>query len=370
MPMILFRILSVLFLLYPFTGFAAQHAGEHVSLSGIIDDDLYSAGGQVDLYATVSGDAVIAGGQLNLEGDVSEDVLAAGGEIELRGSVGDDARIAGGHVRVHAETGDDLVAAGGRLQLGPNAVINGSAWLAGGDVLVDGRIGEELHVSGGRVVIAGAVDGDVEVWADRVEVLSGAVVTGKLDYTSTHPAIIADGARIDGEVTHTPVDVPVAPVVAGFIFGLVLLLISLMLTGVVLYLVFPGVAERCCEAVRARPWASLGYGLAVFAGAPFVAVLLMSTGLGVWLALLLLAAWLMLLPTGYLAGAYVVADSGVRKLNRPEAGRWLRAVSLVLSILLLAIVNMIPLLGGLVNWLVLLAGIGALNQQMVNACRR
>ena len=34
---------------------------------------------------------------------------------------------------------------------------------------------------------------------------------------------------------------------------------------------------------------------------------------------------------------------------------------------MLCIVNLIPLLGSLVNWLVLLAGIGALKQQILKA---
>jgi hypothetical protein len=367
MSVYLLRIPFLLLLLCPCGYTMAQYAGEHVSLSGDVDDDVYMAGGQVDLYATVNGDVVAAGGQLNLEGKVRQDVIAAGGEIDLRGLVGDDARLAGGNVRVHAEIGDDLVAAGGRLQVGPKAVITGSAWLAGGEVYVAGRIGEELRVSGGRVIITGTVDGDVEVWADQVEVQSGAVITGKLHYQSPHPAVIADGARIEGEVTYTPVDVPVAPVIAGFIFGFLMILASLMLTGVVLYLLFPGVAQRSCETVRESPWSSLGYGLAVFAGGPVVVLLLLSTGLGVFLALLLLAAWLIMLLLGYLTGAYFVADAGLRRLQKDQAGRSLRSVSLVLSILALAVVNLIPVIGGIVNGLLLFAGIGALIQQMIGA---
>jgi hypothetical protein len=364
----LLRITFLLLSLCPCGYAVAQYAGEHVSLSGDIDDDVYMAGGQVDLYATVNGDVTAAGGQLNLEGTVKQDVIAAGGEIDLRGLVGDDARLAGGNVRVHARIGDDLVAAGGRLNLGPKADITGSAWLAGGEVFVAGRIGEELRVSGGRVIIAGTVDGDVEVWADQLEVQSGAVITGKLHYQSPHAAVIADGARIEGEVTYSPVEVPVAPVIAGFIFGFLMILASLMLTGVVLYLLFPGIAQRCSETVRESPWSSLGYGLAVFAGAPVVVVLLLSTGLGLLLALLLLASWLILLLLGYLTGAYFVADTGLRGLKKDQAGKSLRSVSLVLSILALAVVNLIPVIGGIVNGLLLFAGMGALTLQTVRAC--
>ena len=112
---------------------AHQQAGENLSISGVIDDDLYLAGGQVDLYATVEGDVVVAGGKLNLEGNVQADVIAAGGDLELRGTVADDARLAGGNIRVLAAVGDDLLVAGGRIQLGSMAEVGGAAWLSGGE---------------------------------------------------------------------------------------------------------------------------------------------------------------------------------------------------------------------------------------------
>lgn len=345
----------------------AMVAGEQVSQAGTVDDDLYMAGGQVDLYATVNGDVVVAGGQLNLEGHVRADVTAAGGEIELRGIVGDDARLAGGNVRVLADIGDDLVAAGGRLQLGPTAQVAGSVWLTGGDVQVGGSIGESLHVSGGRVILAGTVGGDVEVRAEKIEVRAGADIAGSLHYQSPNAAVIEDGARIGGDISHTPVELPVAPVVAGVLFVSLVALLGLMLTGIVLYLAFPGVAQRCSDTIRESHWSSLGYGLAVFAGGPFVFVLLLSTGIGIFLGLLLLAIWLAMLLAGYLAGAYYVADAGLRKLNKDEAGRAGRSVALASVLLLLAVVGLVPLLGRLVNWLVLLAGIGALKRQAVSA---
>lgn len=338
----------------------AQQAGEHVSVSGQVEDDIYLAGGQVDVYATVDGDVVVAGGQLNLEGDVRQDVIAAGGDVELRGRVGDDARLAGGNVRVLAKTGDDLVAAGGRLHVAPNAEIGGSAWLSGGEVRMEGRVGEHLHAGGGRVAIAGTVAGNAEVWAEHVEIAGSTIINGHLQYRSPHPAVIAEGARIDGEITHIPVEAPAAPVAAALVFAGLMFLLSLVLTGAVLYLAFPGVAERCSEMIRSGPWAGFGYGLAVIAGAPVVMVLLFSTGLGAWLALLLLALYFLLLPTGYLVGAFLVADAGLRKMNRTPAGRKVRVLAVSVSIAGLFIVNLVPVLGSLLNWLVLLAGTGAL----------
>ncbi len=342
----------------------AQEFGEVVIKRGSVDDDLYLAGGQVDLYATVSGDVVVAGGQLHLEGDIEADLIAAGGKIDVRGRVGDDARLAGGDVRVSSVIGDDLIAAGGRIYLSPVARTGGRAWLSGGEVRIDGEVSDQLRASGGRVVIAGSVSGDVELWADEIVIEPSAVITGRLHYTSSREASIADGARIDGGVVHTPVDVDVVPVVAGLALAMLALLISLVVTAVALYLLFPDFALRVSRSVSDQPWMALLTGLAVLAGVPLLAVILFSTGVGIWLALMLLAVYLVMLLAGYFAGALFVGNAGLRMLRRDEAGKAVRAAALSAAMVALAIVNLVPLLGGLLNWLVMLAGLGALSREL------
>jgi cytoskeletal protein CcmA (bactofilin family) len=342
----------------------AQEFGQVVIKRGNVDDDLYLAGGQVDLYATVDGDAVVAGGQLHLEGDVAADVIAAGGKIDLRGRVGDDARIAGGDVRVSAAVGDDLIAAGGRIHLSPVSSIGGRAWLSGGEVRVDGQVAGQLRASGGRVVITGSVNGDVELWADEIIIDQAAVIAGKLHYRSANAASIADGARIGGGVVHTPVDVDIRPFIAGAVFAMLALLASLIITAVVLYLLFPAFSVRVSRSVGDEPWLSLLTGLAVFAGVPLLIVILFSSAIGVWLALILLALYLVMLLAGYFAGALFIANAGLGMLHRDEAGRAVRAAALSIAMTALAIVNLVPLLGSLLNWAVLLAGLGALSRQL------
>lgn len=347
----------------------AQQLGEVVIKRGVVDDDLYLAGAQVDLYATVNGDAVIAGGQLNLEGDINADVIAAGGSISLRGPVADDARLAGGEIRVAGRVGDDLVAAGGRIHISPVASIGGRAWISGGELRIDGRVIEELRASGGRVVITGVVNGNVELWADEIVIEETAVISGNLHYKSSHEASIASGARIDGEVRHTPLEVDVRPVVASVIFAGLAILLSIIITAVVLYLLFPDYSLRASQSLRNEPWLSLGVGLAVFAGVPLLGVILFSTALGVWLALMLLAIYLVMLLAGYFVGALFVGNAGLDLLRKTEVSKALRAIALAIAIFALAVFNLVPLLGSLVNWAVMLAGIGALSRQLYQLYR-
>jgi cytoskeletal protein CcmA (bactofilin family) len=365
------RIISLLMLMTLFLPVLshAQQVGEVVIKRGMVDDDLYLAGAQVDLYATVNGDVVIAGGQLNIEADIRADVIAAGGSISLRGSIADDARLAGGDVRVAGQVGDDLVAAGGRIHISPVAGIGGRAWLSGGEIRIDGQVGDELRASGGRVVISGKVNGNVDLWADEIVIEETAVISGNLHYKSLHEANIANGARIDGEVRHTLVETDMKPVVAGVIFAALAVLLSIIITAVVLYLLFPDYLLRVSRSLDGEPWLSLGVGLAVFAGVPLLSVILFSTALGVWLALMLLAIYLVMLLAGYFVGAMFVGNAGLHMLKKTEISKALRATALAIAIFALAVINLVPLLGSLVNWAVMLAGIGALSRQLYQAYR-
>jgi len=359
----IFSLLVVMTALLPVLSHA-QQVGEVVIKRGMVDDDLYLAGAQVDLYANVNGDVVIAGGQLNLEGDISADVTAAGGSISLHGQVADDARLAGGDIRVAGRIGDDLVAAGGRIHIGPVASIGGRAWLSGGELRIDGQVVEELRASGGRVVISGKVNGNVDLWADEIIIEDTAVISGNLHYKSAHPASIASGARIDGEVIYTPVEGHLKQVIAGAVFAMLILLFSIILTAVLLYLLFPEFSLQVSQSLRNQTWQLSALGLAVFAGAPVLMLILFSSAIGVWLALMLLAIYLVLLPAGYFVGAMFVGNAGLDLLHKADAGKALRAIALAIAILVLAVINLVPLLGSLINWLVLLAGIGALSRRL------
>jgi hypothetical protein len=301
---------------------------------------------------------------LNLEGNISQDVIAAGGSITLRNRVNDDARLAGGEIRILGQIGDDLVAAGGRIHLGPAASIGGSVWLSGGDIRIEGVIDQELRVTGGRVVIAGTVNGNVELWADQIVVEESAVITGHLHYKSAREAAIANGVRIDGEVVFTPADVDMKPVMAGALLASLALLLSIIITAVALYFLFPGFSMRISQTLQNEPWISLGLGLAVFAAVPLLATILFSTVIGILPALILLLIYLVMLLAGYFAGALFVANRVLVKMGKADVHNSARALALSAALLVLALINLIPIAGILVSWAVLLAGLGALSRQL------
>jgi cytoskeletal protein CcmA (bactofilin family) len=342
----------------------AQEAGDTVVMRGTIKQDLYLAGGTVDMLADVEGDVLAAGGQVSIDNAVSGDVMAVGGNVAIRARVGDDVRVAGGNVTISGPVGDELVAGGGQLLLAPTATVGGRAWLAGGNVQINGKVGKGLKAAGNHIVIAGDITGDVDLYAESIDIEPGAVIRGNLTYYSRQEARIAGGAKITGAVKREPLG-PGAEArkhARGFRpVARLVLSVTLMVAGIVLYLLFPTASVGAARTINESPWKSLGLGFAMLAATPLVVLLLCISLFGIWLGLLALAAYLMLWLLGFLTGILTVGDWGLRLIDRAKtATKGWRVLSIVAALLALWIVRFVPVLGSLVAFAILVFGLGAL----------
>lgn len=339
-----------------------QQTGERVVLHGDVSQDSYLAGGSVQVRGKVEGDVVAAGGTVEIDSDVSEDVLAAGGTVTLRAAVGDDVRVVGGDVSIAGAVDGDAVAAGGNVVLAPTADVAGHAWLAGGEVSVHGKVGKGLRAAGGHIVVAGNIAGDAELTGRTIEIGPGAVIGGNLRYRSPNEARIDSGAKITGAVVRE--EMPARSVGERAASGVarVGFSVGLMLAAMALFLLFPVASINAARAINDAPWKALGIGFAVLMATPFAVLLLLVTVVGVWIALALLALYLLLLLAGFLIGVICVGDLGLRRFStkRKQPSKGWRALSIVATFVVLAIVGFFPLLGGFVCLALLLYGLGGL----------
>jgi cytoskeletal protein CcmA (bactofilin family) len=340
------------------TPLPAQEAGESVRLQGVITEDVYAAGGTVDVLATVEGDVVVAGGRVAVGEMVSGDVMAVGGSVDIHATVGDDLRLAGGDVRLSGSVADDAIVAGGNVALLSDSQVGGRAWLSGGRIEVAGVIGRELKAAGGNVVLSGRVKGNVHIEGQRIRILDSAIIDGELSYSGPQEAEIAEGAQIHGGVHYEPVDRPVGAIIAAAIGMLFLGLLSLILTGILWYLLFPRFIASAVTNLRAEPWKCLGLGLALFAATPVVISVLFVTIIG-WLpALVIGALYLLLLLSGFLTSAFYVGDSLWHLRGQGEQSRASRLGSFALAALLIILLGLVPLLGSLLLFVLMLLGMG------------
>ena len=351
----IFKTLSLsLMLTFPFPSISAPEAGETVTKRGTVNDDYYAAGEIVDVDANIIGDIVVAGGELFIGKKVQGDVMAAGGKVDISGEVQDDVRTAGGDINIDAKIRDDLIAAGGKIRISSATTVGGTAWLAGGDVLMAGVVNNGLSIMAGNIRLSGTIHGDVNLEGGEIEILEGAVIKGNLYYKSPHEAEIHSSAKITGETTYEYVEWDEHHSAYGIFFSL-----TMIIAAIVLFRLFPGFTLSAARRISADPWKSLGVGFGLLIITPISAVLLMGIVLGVWVGLGILALYFVALLLAFLIGCFFLGDLGAKLFNKNITTRAHRLISVSIAIILLGITQLIPVLGGLLTFALLLLGLGA-----------
>ncbi|MDH3691340.1 MAG: polymer-forming cytoskeletal protein [Gammaproteobacteria bacterium] len=340
----------------------AQQTGSIVTKYDSVAEDLYLAGGTVQLLTDVSGDAVIAGGSVTVAKRVGSDLLVAGGAVTISGDVGDDVRAAGGTLTVAGNVGGDMVAAAGSVTLGPDATVSGRAWLSGGSVHVAGHITNELRVAAGTVVLTGQVDGDVRLLAESIEMTPTAVITGDLTYSSPNELVAAQGARIDGVINREESDMfPSGHDWGGRIVSAIVFCLSLAVSAMVVSLLFPDFSRSSILLIEHQPLTSLGIGLLVLVVTPIAIVVFCASVLGIPLGMALLALYLVVLLAGFLVALTYVGRIGFKLIGKEsKQSRGSMSLSILAAAGLVLVVSVIPVLGTLALFGMLLLGVGAL----------
>jgi cytoskeletal protein CcmA (bactofilin family) len=356
---LLLLFLFVCMLAIPMTALSMPESGEMVSKRGTIDDDFYAAGGTVDINAVVAGDVVTAGGDLYIGHHIEGDVIAAGGTVTIRGEVLDDVRTAGGDITVDSIIGDDLIASGGRIKLSPDALVSGEAWLAGGDVYIGGTVNRNLNVGAGSVSIAGVVHGDVKVESGSLKILDGALISGDVYYRGPSEASIHPGSKITGQVHYEQVDWERPHEGMGIFFAL-----SMIVASIFLFKLFPGFTQSTTDRLSTDPLKSMGAGLVIFIMIPVIAALLMAIVVGIWVGLSIMALYLVALITGLLMAFFALSDWSAGRFNIDVSSTKRRLLVTAIVIFIIALLGNIPVIGGLIMFVLLLTGLGAETLQL------
>nr|WP_217345213.1 hypothetical protein [Noviherbaspirillum sp. L7-7A]MBV0879449.1 hypothetical protein [Noviherbaspirillum sp. L7-7A] len=341
-------------------GVAASHSG-----SG----NTYLAGGEVRVTQAVTADLYAAGGSVSVAQSVAEDATLAGGKIDVTAPVGQDLRVTGGKIHVDARVGGDLAAAGGNVSISPASRIGGDVMLAGGDVRFAGQAMKDIKLAGGKLVLAGEVKGNARLYGQDIRLEPGARIVGDLVYASENPLSDEELALVAGKVRRED-DAPGRHRNTGGGWMHPVFFISMLACGSILFLVFPNAVKGAEETMRHTPLKSLALGLVLLFALPPVAILFVVTLIGIPIGFGLMLLYPLLLLLGYLCAALFVGHAVAQALKQSgKTGMTWQIGFLALALLLFSVAARIPMLGGMLVFLVALMGTGALVQWLYRRYR-
>jgi cytoskeletal protein CcmA (bactofilin family) len=338
--------------------------------------NVYAAGQTTRTNEAIEGDFVGAGARVIVDRPVKSDALLAGGSVDVRAAVGDDVRAVGGDVRIESSVGGELFAAGGSITLAQGSQVDQGGMLFAGTANIDGKVVGPLKVRAQKIVINGEVTGDVDLVGEQIDLGPTARIGGNLVYAA-RSFNRADGATIGGTTRQDTRSADRGrgdsgdrererrwgdgPRSAGASwFTCVLSYLGLLACAAVFLLLFPRFAEQAPEQISRMPWSSLGIGFGAVLGVPVLAVLLFITLLGIPLGIALLALFPGLLLLGYVVGLLFLAWRLRVALHKPAGMRFGGSMAIVAATLLLVmLIGRLPFIGGLLHFLLVIAGVGA-----------
>ena len=201
----------------------------------------------------VEGDLYWAGQSLNLDdASIDRDVIAAGDSLSIR-----DCTV-GGAVRLAARTIDIAkTAIGGSVTVvGQHVVLNtdstASCFYAMGETVALRGSAKSAALAGDTVTIDGTVDGDVEVWADKLILGKNARITGTVNAHVSEDPERAEGAQV-GALKIDRTENEDTSTVNDTIGGIVAAALSTCFVALLLELVFPRATASAAGMLHQRP---------------------------------------------------------------------------------------------------------------------
>lgn len=216
-----------------------------------------------------------------------------------------------------------------------------------GDVTIRGTVDGDVIVVDGDITIRGTVTGDVVAVAGLATLGQRGNVEGDLYYGDKEP-VRTSGSQVGGDVEKFSAGDASLIGAIGFFIGFV---VSMFLLGLVLILLAPRAAEAVARTASSKPLVCAGVGLLGIILLPVIAVGALFTIVGIPLGVVLALLIVPLLAMSYVTTALVLGRLILKKS---------KFLAFLLGLILLGLLTLIPIAGGLICFLAIIFGLGAL----------
>ncbi len=345
--------------------------------------DTYSAGEAVTETLSATGDVFAAGSVITTSGSASGDIHAAGYDINISTNTGGNLYAAGSSVTISAPVGEDITAAGFSVRSTATAPVEGNLRFFGRSLTIEGPINGALTAFGGTVHLNAPVSGDAWIVAETVTFgpdarIDGTLILSTEDSTSV-PERVIPAARITVEKWDTfevlreidrswdAVDMPMMPVWLSM-FSAFLISAVFLLVLAAIFLTFAGTrVEKMRRRVTRQPLQTFLLGViglsALFGMVPVTLLTIVGIPFVPFALLAIIVVWTL----GYLLAAYAVARRVLVAFDGNEDPSMLmKLASVALAICVVAILNFIPFVGWVVNYTLVLLGVGGMTAGLLS----
>jgi cytoskeletal protein CcmA (bactofilin family) len=337
----------------------------YIAKDEIVNGNFYAAGETITVDGTISGDLIVIAQTINVNGRVEGDIIAAGQNITINGEVGGNIRIAGNSLTVNGSAIRNINAFGTNIVLGPNSRIGWDAYLAGAIVEARGIIDGSLLGRSGQALIAGKVGKNIDFRLSNnslnapLVISSEAIVNGDIIYSSDKAAQISDKASLAGKIQQKPIQNQTDN--NRFLLWLwskLFSVFSALAVGLIMIFIGKNITNHILSKMSEAPTKMLLPGIVLTFSLLPIALLLTITIIGLPLALIISASWLIMIYIAKILTAIVAGQLIIKKLTRRDdpSLSW----PLIVGIIVCWLVFAIPYVGWLFGLAAIIFGVGGI----------
>lgn len=323
---------------------AAQFSNaDSPTISAPTNDDLFAASDSILVNAPIGGEAYLAGNTVSIREKVSRSLFVAGKAISVDQGAGYNLWISGQTVVIKGEIGHDVWVAAQTVTIDPSTNIHGQLRVMAQSAIIGGNVDGLAEISVDSFSSSANFAKNVMLEAEKITFTGGTIV-GNLTYNTGKEITDFGPVTITGAKNFTKVEFLSRSETKArlALFGGLAILVA----GAGLLFFFHRKATGILE-IATKQWGkSLGVGTVVLLLVPFGCLLLIMTGIGIPLALILMAGYTVLLLVACLVG-YILFGAGVLKsLKQKYISLW---VPFIVALVVMSIIQAIPVLGPIVT---------------------
>ena len=318
-------------------------AGDSVVDTQNYDHSIFTAGSTVTSNSNVKGLAFIAGNSVKVSGTKTY-VLGAGNTLSISSTIENDLFAAGSSVRVERE-----------------AYIGKDAYIAAGDVTVESSIHGNAFIAGSTVTLDGiTIDGDLHLAAAKLVIGENVTITGSL--IANRDIEIQNHERLTYAANYTYDNVKsTSDSKKDILKEEVLDILSMIFLGLILAMLFPKLFKKMEVKVdKLDDFCKTSlYGLALLIVVPILIILSFVLIVGIPLAVILFALYLISILTASIISATILGYNINKNFIQRDYNPYL---SIMIGIVVLKVINFVPVIGPLANFIAFIYGLGFIYQ--------
>jgi cytoskeletal protein CcmA (bactofilin family) len=321
-----------------------------------VNTDLFVTAQATRIDGDVNGDLYSWGQTLTINGHITGDVISWGQDVRINGRVDGNIRNWSQTLSITGTVAKNITLFVQRIEVDPKGSVGGSITAWAQEIQLDGPVGRDLMCQAGTVELNSTLGGNVRANSHDVEVGSSADLKGQLVYRGDRAPEIAQGAKVAGPVRAEYEERVPAYKKARTYVHKALFWAATLVFGLVLMLIVPGFFGDVVRTTN-RAWSSCGIGMLVLPGVVLAAVLACITIVGLAVGIVTILLYVIAL---FSAQIFVGAWIGDKILGEGlSVGAMLGRMAI--GLLIIDLLRLIPWVGGLVGWVVLVWGLGAIS---------